>query len=141
MCAHNGCPRPKATPDPYGLSLCHHHNTQFADGTIGQDHNPSRRQYPSADAAAILTEANNRFFNGQASIRQLADFLGLTKDACHHIQRQKWKFVRSAVWEQLNDGYAQQLFNQNYLKQNKKRKETTSKQNANNKQTQTLTAA
>nr|DAK57427.1 MAG TPA: Transcriptional regulator [Caudoviricetes sp.] len=115
-CARCGCPNPRQQPDPLGLALCTTHNTQFRNGTIGQDHNPRQKQFPTTHAAAIIQTINHDHFNGQASIRQLATHLGLPKDCVHNIQRQKWKHVRSKVWEQLLDAAAEHTYQQNQQK-------------------------
>lgn len=108
-CARCGCPNEQQHPDPHGLGLCHTHNTQFTQGTIGKNHNPRQKTTPTHQAHKLLTTARQP---GETN-RALARRLKIPKDIVYHITAETWPIIQSHTWEYLQDAIADAQYHTN----------------------------
>lgn len=129
-CARTGCPRPQHHPSTYGLALCHHHEAQYAAGTLGADHDPRVREYPACDLWDICQATRLP----KETDRALARRLNVPKDVIHHIRHHHWPVVRSEGAEALLDGVAHSIYQQHFHREYDEKITTDGKRTAQQQQ-------
>lgn len=100
-CQRIGCPNSTAKPDTLGLGLCHHHNRQFTNGTIGKNHNTRTHSHPHHEAINLLNT-----IAPTGSLRTAAKKTGLSKDTIRNLRQGNVTWVNSSVWERLQEAHA-----------------------------------
>lgn len=112
-CARCGCPRPQNPHSPYQVGLCRYHDTQYAQHTIGADHDPRVRETPVQYIWALIESVRLP----EEKDRALARRIGAPKDTVHHARHQPYPVIRSEAAETVINGVATIIYQQHFQRE------------------------